>query len=378
MGSMMKILNKQNMLDYVTGAVILGCGGGGGAEWGARMIDEAFEGGYEFKLVDIKELKDEDILCIIAAVGGGVTQDIRDKVAPYYAKFEQGPETRVQRMRQAAKELSEYLGKEIRSFIAAETGGGNGVLPMFLNAIEGNPSVDADCCGRAKPEMGISLTTVAGIPVTPLAMVSPFMETVILKNAVDDLRAEDITRSVAVASGGGVTVARCPATVKDYKRAVALNQVTRCIKIGEAVRKAREKGDEPEVAFIKASGASVIFRGEVSKFECEGRGGFNWGNWYITGSGSYEGRKLRVWFKNEHLVSWLDDEPYVAGPDLMCILERGSFEGLSNFVPNATHDGKEVTVFGIKAIDAWKTPKGIELFEPKHFGFDFDYVPRLK
>jgi len=353
-----KILTKQNMLDYVTGAVILGCGGGGGAEWGMRMIDDAFEGGYKFKLEDISDLRDDLMLCILAGVGGGVTQDMRDKVAPYYKKFEQSAESRVLRLRQAAKELSEYLGKEMYSFIAAETGGGNGVLPMFLNALEGNPSIDADCCGRAKPEMGMSLTTVAGISVTPLAIVSPFMETVILKNAVDDLRAEDITRSVAVASGGGVTVARCPATVKDYKRAVARNQVTKCIEIGEAIRKAKDKGDDPEGAFLKASEASVIFRGKVSSFECEGRGGFNWGNWNIDGTHGYERQTLRVWFKNEHLVSWLNCEPYVTGPDLICIVESGTFEGLSNFVPNGTHNGKVVTVFGLKAIDAWKTPWG--------------------
>jgi len=23
----------------------------------------------------------------------------------------------------------------------------------------------------------------------------------------------------------------------------------------------------------------------------------------------------------------------------------------------------------------WRTPKGIELFSPRHFGFDLDYVP---
>lgn len=373
----MKTLTKQNMLDYVTGAVILGCGGGGGASWGKSMIDEAFEGGYEFKLADIDEIDDDQMLCIVAGVGGGVTNEIREKVAPYYKKFEQTPESRLKRLRKAASELSDYLGKKIYSFIAAETGGGNGVLPMFLNALEGNPSVDADCCGRAKPEMGISLTTVAGISVTPIAMVSPFMETVILKSAVDDLRAEDITRSVAVASGGGVTVARCPATVKDYKRAVAPNQVSKCIKIGEAVRDAKERGEDPSKSFLKASGASLIFRGRVTRFESEGRGGFNWGNWHIEGGQDYEGHTLRVWFKNEHLVSWLDGEPFVSGPDLICIIESGTFEGLSNFVPSATHDGKVVTVFGLKAIDAWRTQKGIELFSPRHFGFDFDYAPRF-
>ena len=69
----MKNLTRQNMLDYVTGAVILGCGGGGGADWGMGMINEAFEGGYRFKLEDISKMDDDLMLCILAGVGGGVT-----------------------------------------------------------------------------------------------------------------------------------------------------------------------------------------------------------------------------------------------------------------------------------------------------------------
>ena len=40
--------------------------------------------------------------------------------------------------------------------------------------------------------------------------------------------------------------------------------------------------------------------------------------------------------------------------------------------------GKEVTVFGVPAIDRWRTRKGIEILGPRHFGFDQDYVPMEK
>ena len=371
----MRKLTKQNMIDYVTGATILGCGGGGSAEGGISMIEDALENGFEFKLVDLSELNEDDILCIVAGVGGGVPQEVKDKVAHYHEMFTKDENSRLVRLRRAAQELSEYIGKDITSFIAAETGGGNGVLPMYLNALEGKPSVDADCCGRSKPEMGMSLTAVEEMPITPLAMVTPFMETVILKNSVDDLRAEDITRSVAVASGGGVTVARCPGKVKDYKQATVQKIVTQCIEIGEAIRVAKETGKDPKKAFVDTSGAVELFEGNVTSFEMEGTGGFNWGNWYIDGSDNYEGHKMRVWFKNEHLVSWLDGKPNAMGPDLICILENEHFESLSNFKPNGEHTGKKVTVYGIKAVDAWRKPKGIDLFGPKHFGFDIDYTP---
>jgi DUF917 family protein len=371
----MRTLTKENLYDYVRGSAILGCGGGGSVESGINMIDEAIEKGYKFNLVGINEVDEENILCILAGVGGGVPQEIKDRVAPYNAKFEQNPETRLTRLSKSAEELSAYIGKKIFSYIAAETGAGNGVLPMYLNAREGKPSIDGDCCGRAKPEMGLSLTRVANIPVTPLAMISPFMETVILKDAVDDDRAEDITRSVAVACGGGVTVARCPSTVEKFKKALAPNQVTLCIKIGQAIKKAKYANNSPESEFIKASKAYKLFEGEVKSFEMEGRGGFNWGNWYIDGRGSYRNHAMRIWFKNEHLIGWIDDSPRITCPDLICVIDKGSFEGLSNFVENKTHNSKLVSVYGIRAIDQWRTPKGIEVFGPKHFGFDINYTP---
>ncbi|MBS7631270.1 DUF917 domain-containing protein, partial [Candidatus Bathyarchaeota archaeon] len=300
-------------------------------------------------------------------------QEVRDKVKSYYSAFPETKDSRVRRLQMSVRELSEYVGKNFYAYIASETGGGNGILPMYLNALEGKPSINADCCGRAKPEMGISLTNVAGIPVTPLVMVSPFMETIILKTSVDDYRAEDIARNVAVACGGSVTVARCPTKVDDYRRGVAVNQVTRCIKIGEVIRRAKETGKDPEEAFLEVSGALKVFEGVVSSFECEGKGGFNWGNWFVKGTGSYEGHGMRVWYKNEHLIGWIDGEPRITCPDLICIVDAEEFEGLSNFVESGVHNGRSVKIYGIKASDLWRTPRGVEIFGPRHFGFDIDY-----
>ena len=34
-------------------------------------------------------------------------------------------------------------------------------------------------------------------------------------------------------------------------------------------------------------------------------------------AGEFAGHVLKVWFRNENHVSWLDGEPWVASPDLM-------------------------------------------------------------
>ena len=37
--------------------------------------------------------------------------------------------------------------------------------------------------------------------------------------------------------------------------------------------------------------------------------------------------------------------------------------------------GKEVVIVGRAASAMWRTPKALEIFSPRHFGFDVDYTP---
>ena len=369
----MRNLTKNDLEDYIIGASILGCGGGGSAESGYELINNGFEKGLKFKLAEYDEFKDDDVFCIISGVGGGISEDQRKKVESYTKLFNKNKNARFDRLQKSIEELEAYTGRKIATCIPSETGGGNGVMPIYLNALNGRPSIDGDGCGRAKPELGLSLTNVAGIPIAPISIVTPFMETVIVKSAIDDTRGEDLTRTIAIASGGGVTAARSSASKKEYKNGIAHGQVTRCINIGAAIRKAQSNGSNPLRAFENVSGAVKLFEGKVRSFEMEGKGGFNWGNWHIDGEGSYKNHKMRIWFKNEHLVSWMDEKKFVTCPDLICIVDSKTSLGLSNFAEDKTHNNKDVTVYGIKAVDQWRTPKGIEVFGPKHFGYDIEY-----
>ena len=42
---------------------------------------------------------------------------------------------------------------------------------------------------------------------------------------------------------------------------------------------------------------------------------------------------------------------------------------------NALEDGAAVSVLAWRAPAPWRTPAGLALFGPRHFGFDLDYVP---
>lgn len=367
----MKILSRSSLEDYITGANVLGCGGGGSVESGRAMIEDAFRKGFKFRLADPEELPKGGLLCILGRLGGGVPKEVKARVAPYFKKLK-GAKEAIASLQKAANELSNLLGEEFCSYIASETGALNGIIPMYMAALEGKSCIDGDCCGRAKPELAISLTNVAEISTTPLCIVTPFDETLILKNAVDDYRAEDLCRYTAIASGGSVAVARCAAKVETYRKGMVSNQVTKCIKIGEVIRIANSEGKDPVEAFIRETSAKKLFEGAVTSHEVEAKEGFYWGNWHIAGSGEFNNHSFKVWFKNEHLISWLDGEPCVVCPDLICIVDRAC-QGLSNFVESGEHNGKDVIVLGMRAHEAWRTKKGTKIFSPRHFGYDIEY-----
>jgi len=363
----MQTLSRRDVEDLLVGAKIMGTGGGGLVSWARPMIDEVFASGKEFRLMDPADLPDNKLTFIVATLGGGVPKEVKERLANL-------PRMREKPVFAAVRELAKYLGEEPYAILPCELGPGNTIGPMYVAAMLGKPVVDADCCGRAKPEMSQCLTNVAGIPATPLSIVSPFGDMMILKKALDNQRAEHIMRQMAVASGGTVGEARTPARGREVKKVIVPNSVSKCIKIGSAIRKARSLGENPVEAFMKVADGRRIFEGGVEAFEREEREAFMWGTILIRGTGSFEGSRLKVWYKNEFLVSWRDEKPYASCPDSICILDADSGEGLTNW-ENDFVEGRRVAVVGLKAAPPWRTEKGLTIFGPKRFGFNMEYTP---
>ena len=96
------------------------------------------------------------------------------------------------------------------------------------------------------------------------------------------------------------------------------------------------------------------------------------GTTHIEGKRVFKGQNLRVWFKNENLVSWLDDEPFVTSPDLVVIADRKTGEGITNTLVEV---GQQVGVIGLKGLEAFRSQRGLGIAGPRYFGFDIDYVP---
>ena len=337
------------------------------------MLEYIDEYDKKISLIDPTDVPDEDLVVGAAGVGGGVTPEVREKIEKKFgarASMKDFMKTGIL----AEKMLSGYLGENIYAYLAFELGCGNTILPACIAAMNDKPVVDGDCNGRAVPEIELCTLNVKGIPFTPISIVTPWMETMIVKRVYDYSRAEDFCRAIAVASGGSCMTMGAPVRGKELPDSIVKNTISGSIELGKAIRTANGKGRDPVEAAVKAVGGYLLFRGKVSHFERDERGGFMWGEHRYDGVGDFEGKKFRVYYKNENMISWLDGKPYVTGPDFLCALDSKTGQGLSNWGDDFA-EGRDVAVIGVPADDIWRSPEGLKIFNPEHFGFDIKYRP---
>jgi len=194
----------------------------------------------------------------------------------------------------------------------------------------------------------------------------------IVKEVSDDYRAEAIVRAVAVVSDNRAGVTDHPMVGKALKTSVVPGTLTTALTIGKAVREARSSGADPVQAAVSAGNGFFLFEGEVAKADWKFEEGFTIGELTISGQADDHGHHYRIWYKNEHIVSWYDDEPDVTVPDLICVLDPKTGEAITN--PNCKK-AREVAVVGYPSPELWRSSRGLELFGPKHFGYEIPYRP---
>lgn len=360
---MIRTLSRKEAEYLRQGALILGCGGGGDPMEGVELIRQIYDANRAITLVDFEDLPDEAIVATIGYVGGGVSSKELRAVANYAKE--------VDAVLQAAEELSKLLGEEIAAFMPVEPGAGNSFVAMYAAAMSGAVTLDADTAGRAKPEIVNSTTSIFEVPLTPLVIVTDYGDVLVLKTAVDERRVEQLSRYVARASGGVCAVARCPIKIKHLKGKVIEGSMGLALAAGRAIC-----GEEkPVEALIEVLQGQRLFDGEISSFSRREEGGFMWGEIELVGFGEYKGETYKIWFKNENLVGWRNGKVNVTCPDLIALVDAHSGVGIYNWDDSDFFEGHRCTVIGRKADPIWLTPRGLELFGPRHFGFDFDYQP---
>ncbi len=359
----MRALEWGNLQDMLIGAAFLGTGGGGSLDKGLETVRADLRSGRAIRLVDPDELPTETWACTPYYCGSlapsGKTP-FKMQAAPY-----DGQECLL-----AAKVLERHLGVTFGTTVATELGGGNTAAALSVAAQLGLPALDADGAGRSVPDLQHSTYFVAGIPIAPMGIANKFGDEAVVQRVVDDFHAEALVRAMAVASGGHVGVADHPGRIVDLRKGLVLRSLTFSEKVGHAIR---GRGTDPTEAVLAAMDGYLLFRG-VAASDCkyEDREGFTFGEMTLRGVDADRGSRYKIWFKNENIMAWKNGKVDVTAPDLVCLLDIGRRQPILN---PWLKKGQRIDVFGLPAPEIWRTPRGVEGFGPRYFGYKVKFVP---
>lgn len=357
----MRKLDLQELKDIMVGSSILSTGGGGSMEEGVSVVEAQWNSGKEFIMLDFDEIEDEKYYANPYYCGSMVVDsDIDESV------FD-GSDIAL-----SLKALEEYMEVDFHGVVSIEYGAGSTGEMMAIAARTGKYIVDADAAGRAVPELQFSTYYITEQPITPLAVGTIYGDVAVIPQVKNDARAEALTRFMAVGTHGAVGMTDHPIKGKDLRGSVIPGALTKAQKVGQAQREALESGKDPIKTILEVANGKLLFTGRVTKeTEWENKDGFTIGNIHLEGLDSSIGHKGRVWYKNENMMFWIDDEVRLTCPDLICVVERKTANPISN---PGCEDGMEVCVLGFPSHELWKTERGLGILNPRFFGFDYDCV----
>lgn len=322
---------------------------GGGIEYGTqeKHITSLLKKyrSRSLELISIEELKDEDYICTVYQVGSSANTNFDA------SSF----------LRLGINTLEDYTGKKFKAIFAGETNIDSVVFQAAGSL--GLPVVDADSNGgRAVPQIQFDNFVLKKKSITPLVAVTPTKE-IRISRTKNVLSIENTIRSIASKLDDGlITVCDHPINVKEAKEILTLGIFSRSIELGKLIFDNKDPSYLLNQVIKKIDG-KLFIRGKIVKIELKDKQGFLEGYYWVRDNKN----ELRVYVKNENIICWLNDKVILTVPDCILAVDIGNLRGLHN---SKLREGQGVVVIGKRATDLWRTKEAIELFNPKHFGFD--------
>jgi DUF917 family protein len=338
------------------GAWILGTGGGGSPYLALLNMRNLYRRGVVCRLMDPMALGDDDLVAVVSNMGAPLVG--QERLAD--------PRT----VARAVTMMEEYLGRSFRAVMSLEIGGGNAIQPFMAAALLDLPVVDADCMGRAFPEAQMTSFAIHDLCMYPLTLADVRDNAVIVARAASWKWMERLSRKACVEVGSIASTCKAPRTGKEVKECAILYSTTKAIRLGETVQAARRAHRDPSLAVIEAEQGLLLFKGKIRDVARRTTEGFLRGTATLDGLDEFRGRGFGLAFQNEFAVGWLDGEPRVMTPDLICVLDSVSGEAIGT---ETLRYGQRVTVLALPAPPVLLTPKGLEHVGPRAFGYDLDF-----
>jgi DUF917 family protein len=360
-------LDAEALEDALVGSSYLGTGGGGSLAEARELIAKDLAAGLAFTMLSVSDLADSDrVACPYGLASLAPTspemQERLDAIGETAEPVQLAFET-----------LERHIGQKFAAVILGEIGPLSLAEGLSIAARLGVPALDADTVGRAVPEINQHSVKVAGIPLTPIGAATPFGDELVIGKLGDPTRAEDILRSIAVASEVcGVADSPITGAQAKTKGTLVTGSLTLARSIGAAVRTAKSADSDPVEAARAAGDGYLLFTGQIADFDWRDEDGFLVGNLKIEGTGQFAGQSFETDYKNEHLMARRNGMVVATCPDLITVIDLASHDGINN--PDFTR-GQSVAVLAFRCDPLWRSEAGLAVFGPRYFGYDVDYVP---
>ena len=225
--------------------------------------------------------------------------------------------------------------------------------------------------GRAYPEAQMTSVAVAGLQCYPLALADIRDNEVIIPRAASWVWMERVSRKACVEVGSIAATCKAPRTGKEVKEHAILDTTTQAIDLGLAVMAARAAHADPVAAIVESGRGRRLFDGKVVDVERRTTEGFLRGQARMEGLDGDTGNRFTVHFQNEFSVGFRDETPVVMTPDLICVVDSVSGDGIGTDV---IRYGQKVSVLALPSPPVFLSPAGLANVGPRAFGFDLDFV----
>lgn len=348
----MKQFTTDDIEALALGSAVLGSGGGGDPCNDLLMAQYAIEKFGPVSLISVEELTPDAIVVPLAFMGAPLVcseklingREIFDVIAAIEKSF----------------------GRPIDALMPAEIGGANAFAPLLVAGELNLPIIDADCIGRAFPQLQMNSCNLAGVNPWPAFLADGLGNTVTIetKNAHD---MERLARQVTIAMGSNAALAFHMMQGRDQvQSSVVPGSITTAIAIGKAILQARQEQSDPVEKLIKATNGKLLSQGTITDIDQCVQDGFLEGTLSIhTPSGD-----VQLIYQNEYLLAKKGTEILGTTPDILMLLETESGTPITS---ESLRFGLRVSLIAIEAPKIWQSEKALKLVGPRVFGFDADY-----
>jgi len=252
--------------------------------------------------------------------------------------------------------------------IPIELGGATTASAIATAAWLNVPTIDADYEGRAVPEITQIIPAIYNVNLLPIASSDAYGNQVIIKKTINDKMTERLGKAMAEASFGLVGQATLLTQIKQIRPYLVTHTLSKALKVGTALRKAREDKTNVIEKLAQLTQAKLLFTGQISKLNIKEKDGYTVGYIYINGIAKFKNNNFRIWIKNENILSWLNGKPYIACPDLITLIDHETYEP---YITSQLKVGYSVMIFGIPSPQKMRSVAALKVLGPKHFGFQF-------